>query len=285
MSIGEWMETPNGKVIMGYAFGFGAAIVIVGALFKIQHWPGSSYVLTAGMGVEALLFALSAFSIPHPTYHWDQVFPQLAEHDDEGLDAISSHSTEVGHGNAVAGSGASSNASLSSVPAISDEDVKLLSEGISKLTENAKSLASLSSVVGVTEDFVKNISSASNSVSDFAKSQSQINSTSEALVASYQGVADNISAASQSTTGFIGNMNNVAKSLSSINSIYEIQLKEVTEQSAAQQGVSSEIAKLKQTISAASQETESYKAETAKLTQQVASLNNVYGSMLNALNA
>ena len=65
----SFLSSPKGKKIVGYAYGFGAAIVIVGALFKILHLPGASVVLTLGMGTEALLFALSAFEDPHKEYH------------------------------------------------------------------------------------------------------------------------------------------------------------------------------------------------------------------------
>ena len=73
----SFLSSPKGKKMVGYAYGFGAAIVIVGALFKILHLPGASIVLTLGMGTEAILFALSAFEDPHKEYHWDLVFPQL----------------------------------------------------------------------------------------------------------------------------------------------------------------------------------------------------------------
>jgi len=52
----------KGKItIANMVYGLGAAIVILGALFKIQHWPGGSLILTIGMIVEALVFTYSAF--------------------------------------------------------------------------------------------------------------------------------------------------------------------------------------------------------------------------------
>ena len=86
MTIGDWMDTPGGGRITGYAFGFGAAVVIIGALFKIQHWPGAAMILTAGMGTEAVLFCITAFGNPHKTYHWDNVFPQLTKDEDDVKD-------------------------------------------------------------------------------------------------------------------------------------------------------------------------------------------------------
>ena len=46
---------------MNFVYGIGAAIVIIGALFKIQHWPYGSLILTIGMVVEAIVFTVSAF--------------------------------------------------------------------------------------------------------------------------------------------------------------------------------------------------------------------------------
>ena len=58
-------------------YGLGAAIVIVGALFKIQHWPYGSEILTLGMVVEALVFAYSAFERQQEELDWSLVYPEL----------------------------------------------------------------------------------------------------------------------------------------------------------------------------------------------------------------
>lgn len=59
-------------------YGLGAAIVIVGALFKIQHWPYGSEILTIGMIVEALVFTYSAFEKQSGDIDWSLVYPELA---------------------------------------------------------------------------------------------------------------------------------------------------------------------------------------------------------------
>ncbi|WP_431137364.1 gliding motility protein GldL [Psychroserpens mesophilus] len=63
---------------MNMVYGLGAAIVIVGALFKIQHWPYGSLILTIGMIVEALVFTLSAFEKQGGELDWSLVYPELA---------------------------------------------------------------------------------------------------------------------------------------------------------------------------------------------------------------
>ena len=59
-------------------YGLGAAIVIIGALFKIQHWPYGSLILTIGMIVEALVFTYSAFERQGGELDWSLVYPELA---------------------------------------------------------------------------------------------------------------------------------------------------------------------------------------------------------------
>lgn len=69
----------KGKItIANMVYGLGAAIVILGALFKIQHWPGASLILTVGMIVEALVFTYSAFERQQSDLDWSLVYPELA---------------------------------------------------------------------------------------------------------------------------------------------------------------------------------------------------------------
>src|SRR5690606_11551416 len=69
----------KGKLsMMNMVYGLGAAIVILGALFKIQHWPYASLILTIGMIVEALVFTISAFEKQAGDLDWSKVYPELA---------------------------------------------------------------------------------------------------------------------------------------------------------------------------------------------------------------
>lgn len=67
-----------GEKQMAFLYGMGAAVVIIGALFKLMHWPGASLMLIVGLTTEALIFGLSAFEpIPHKI-DWTLVYPELA---------------------------------------------------------------------------------------------------------------------------------------------------------------------------------------------------------------
>ncbi|AWA28805.1 gliding motility protein GldL [Flavobacterium magnum] len=70
------------KKAMNFAYGMGAAVVIVGALFKIIHFElgplTGNVMLTIGLVTEALIFALSAFEPVDNELDWSLVYPELA---------------------------------------------------------------------------------------------------------------------------------------------------------------------------------------------------------------
>ena len=74
----SFFESKKWKTSMNFVYGFGAAIVIVGALFKILHWPGANAMLTIGLLTEAGIFVISAFEPVHMDPDWSLVYPELA---------------------------------------------------------------------------------------------------------------------------------------------------------------------------------------------------------------
>ena len=84
-------QSKSTKKIFNMAYGFGAAIVILGALFKIQHisigFLTGGLMLTIGMAVEALVFAVSAFEPIDDDLDWTKVYPELGDADEEGTGA------------------------------------------------------------------------------------------------------------------------------------------------------------------------------------------------------
>ena len=65
------------KTIMPKVYGIGAAVVIIGALFKILHYEGADQMLFIGLTTEAIIFFLSAFEPPHQEPDWSKVYPEL----------------------------------------------------------------------------------------------------------------------------------------------------------------------------------------------------------------
>ena len=83
---GGFFASKKFKNTMKFVYGWGGAIVIVGAMFKIQHWPGASIMLISGLGIEAGIFTLSAFEPLHEDPNWELAYPELAMGNSEDLD-------------------------------------------------------------------------------------------------------------------------------------------------------------------------------------------------------
>jgi len=297
-----WWNSPEVKQKLAAAYSLGASVVIIGAMFKILHLPGAGTMLGIGMSVEAFLFALGIFDQPHIDYEWDKIY------DFEGNSKILNPENEInqvqnnlgqnqGQGQNTGNVSASRSVGLNYTETINDEDVKKLSEGIKNLTTTAQQFSSLSDVVGATDQFVKNIDNATQATGKFIKNQDTLNNATGLLANSYQGISDGMDAVEKNTKLYAGKVENINKNLSSINSIYEIQLKNIqaqseglTQQTERLRTVNEELSvivgdvqKMKTATSSAAIEAENYKVGTAKLAKQIADLNQVYGNMLNAL--
>ena len=277
----KWYFSPQGKKVVGSVYSLGASIVIIGALFKILHWPGASFMLTVGMFTEAILFSLGVLDDPHPDLHWDHVFPALLDKDKDPL---------VNHLGGGAGGGATS-AGMASVTPLKDADVKAMSEGLKNISEAANQIAGISKVAGLTDSFAKNLETASNAASQFATKQQNLDAASNALLASYSGITENMTTVQANTKVYVEKAESINKNLGAINSVYEIQLKNIQSQTEAVEqqtlkinAVAADVDKVQKAMAVSAVDVEKYKDETGKLAQKVVDLNAIYGNMLNAIN-
>ncbi len=79
----HWMDSVPGQTFLNYAYSWGAAIVILGALFKLTHLPGGNLMLFIGMGTEVVVFTLSAFDRPFDKSEVGRELPPDYETDEE----------------------------------------------------------------------------------------------------------------------------------------------------------------------------------------------------------
>ncbi|MCX6232848.1 MAG: gliding motility protein GldL [Bacteroidetes bacterium] len=77
MGINNIVRSKGYKQFMAKLYGIGASVVILGALFKINHYAGANYMLIAGLGTEACIFFFSAWEPLHVEYDWSLVYPEL----------------------------------------------------------------------------------------------------------------------------------------------------------------------------------------------------------------
>lgn len=281
--IQDWYAQPGIQMAVGMVYSIGAAVVIVGALFKIQHWPGAGVMLTAGMLTEAILFTIGIFEKPHATYHWDHVFPQLVEEEAKPIEVNGA----IGGG--FAGAGAPM---MPGMEKMSDEDAKKLTESIKNMSETAAQLANISRVAGLTDSYANNLQKASEAAAQFATKQQNLDEATNTLLTSYKGIAENMLEAENKTKSFAEKASELSKNLGSINTSYELQLKGIQAQANALEiqtgkinAVSTEFEKLHTAVTASSKNMDAYKQMTDQLAKNVSDLNNVYGNMLNAIKA
>ncbi len=274
-----WYESYKGKRVTGIIYSVGAAVVIIGALFKILHWPGASYVLMGGMFTEAFLFLIGTLDAPHPTYAWEQVFPQLVslEHGCEpNLYAEISKREKPTLLGGMGGNGGNGGGVSLPAGALSDKDQASLSEGIQKLAKTAAQLNDLGKVAEGTAKLGEKMEIAGNAMEKFAASATNMSGQTEA---------------------YEKGLNAVNANLNNLNAIYELQLKNVQAQAdalklqadktnaatAQVELMAEDLKKAAAATSAAAKSSESFEAAAKQLAAQVADLNKVYGNMLSAL--
>ena len=290
-----WWAKPSTKRAVGMIYSLGASVVIIGALFKILHWPGASQVLMVGMFTEAFLFAIGIADKPMPEYHWDHVFPSLTDKEANPLNI----SGNIGGGAPMAGmvpgamaggamgSGMSNNVmdQLTATGTISDEEAKKLTQSIKNMNETAAQLANISKVAGLTDSYAANLQKASEAAASFAEKQGNLDKATNSLLDSYKGIADNMSEAKDQTRSFADSAMSLSKSLGSINTAYELQLKGVQSQAQSIENMNDDLKKLQDVVRGAANNMDAYRQVTDQLAKNIADLNNVYGNMLNAIKA
>ncbi|MDR1023821.1 MAG: gliding motility protein GldL [Prevotellaceae bacterium] len=206
------------KLFMAKLYGLGAAVVIVGALFKLEHFPGASIMLIVGMSVEAFIFICSAFEpLPHPEPQWELVYPELAADGGGAHHGVKSskgkskkksviESAEVvtvatgpSIGEIAPTATGSSKDGIAALAAIGNIDlgnlnIEKLATGLNKLGETTEKLTTLSETAVAANTLSEKMHHASLTVANFSQSYENSSQTlSEsihALADTYQGTAE-----------------------------------------------------------------------------------------------
>ena len=293
----HWYESYDGKNVVNIIYSAGASVVIIGALFKILHWPGASQVLMIGMFTEAFLFLIGTLEHPHPEFHWENVFPQLLEYGTkpELLEEKSKQPRPTLLGAGVAGApvaaasgvavaGAATAAEPSAkAPGLKDEDFKALKEGIGELAKTATQFAELGKVAQSGVKLNEKLVAAEAATSEYAAKLANVgiatdnlSQAASGLSGAYTQIGADMKSVAEETKAYKAGVEQVGKSIAALNSVYELQLQAVNAQTAAQ----------KEAVAAAKEAAEAQVAfanGAKQLQKQVADLNGIYGNMLNAL--
>ena len=294
MNVTELVQSAGWKNFMAKMYGIGASIVIVGAMFKIQHWPGGGFMITAGLATEALIFFFSAFEPLHEELDWTLVYPELAGMTDP--DELDDYKDD-----ALAGRGVTLEKfdDIFNQAEIKPETIQRLGEGLNNLSNTASNLSDISEASVATKQYAANVQNAAESVggltSNYSESTNKLASAANSLSDSYEKAAeminqggsglksdfDSISMGNQSFGAQLSSMN---KNLEALNAAYEQQLKGTTEHMKGSDQVYKGIEDMMKNLKASVEETEKYKQQMSELSKNLADLNTIYGNMLTAMN-
>ena len=284
MSFIDNLVRSNGyKNFMSKLYGWGAAVVIIGALFKINHWTGGELMLIIGMGTETVIFFLSAFEPPHVEFDWTLVYPQLAGM--EGGEGLNAKSDTLDSLNSID--------NLVSVPEAEDpltarldkmlEDAKItpdlierLGKGMENLADSAQAMNGMANAAASTDKFVNTLDGAAEAVSSLKQATEAVNN----LTTIYQETAHALTSGDAS---YADEMKKLASSLASVNAMYEMQLQTSTSQLEATKAVEERIQTMMTNFADSAEGVLKYKDQIDALSRKVAELNNVYGNMLAAM--
>ena len=253
------------STVMPKIYGIGAAVVIVGALFKILHLQGANEMLMIGLSTEALIFFLSAFEPPHKEVDWAKVYPELAEDFEGTVPARVSNKPN----------GVSASQQLDKMlenAKIGPELIDSLGKGMKSMADSASRMSNLADAAVATNDYANNVKTASQSLVNMNKSYA---TTAQAMAQ----FAD----ASKDAQEYHTQVVSATKNLSQLNSVYEMELKDADSHVKAMNKFYTNMAGALEGMTRAGEKTKAFASELDKLTGNLTSLNTVYGNMLTAM--
>ncbi|MCX7986073.1 MAG: gliding motility protein GldL [Bacteroidales bacterium] len=317
MTLSELVQSSGWKNFMAKLYGFGASVVIIGAMFKIMHWPGAGIMIVAGLSTEAIIFFFSAFEPLHEEVDWTLVYPELAGITDDDEMENFKESITSSRGNVVL----EKFENLFDQSTLTPETLEKLSEGFAKLNNTVSGLADISEATAATKAFATNFQTAAqsldsltslysessnnlaNSISALSntyqktaqiieqtgqKVSEQVQESGMNMANAYQKLAESISVYSSAMTSgsqtYTGQVEKLNKNLSELNALYELQLRETSDYLKKNQTLYSGMDNILANLNESVNETKRYREEMSKLSENLAALNNIYGNMLSAMN-
>lgn len=230
-----------------------AAVVIYGALQKILHTPIADMMLKVGLTTEAVIFL--GYGVLYIIY------PAMDDHE--------VHVT----GAAPAGNPALANLDKMMTEAnITPDSLAKLSAGFQKLNTTVTQIADISNVVKSTSDFSSKAAEASNALAG-------IKGAAESATSSLK----NFSGLAESSKQFHDQMQSMSKNLSSLNTLYELEIQEGTKRQKSMSEVSDKLAKASAAMAGSADDAVKAKEQMAALASNLGKLNSMYGNMITAM--
>lgn len=275
-SISLFFETKQGKYIKNLIIGVGAGVVLLGALFKIQHWEGATEMLTIGMVTEAFIFCLLGLLPPHKDYYWERYYPNLDENPNvEAYKKGIKFKPPVAPLGAASGSGDSATLSLDKMleeANINTPNLKRLNDNFLRFGQTVEQMKDITDVTAATGSY-------SQSAREAADALGQMKDT-------FLGASNTMSSfnnAADSTAQFHQQVQVLSKNLGSLNQIYEVELQDANNHLKAMNKFYGNLVNASEAMAASADDAQAAKDQIATLSKNLASLNNIYGNMLSAM--
>lgn len=274
MGLFSFTKTRGYRNFMAKVYGLGAAVVLVGALFKINHYPGADIMLIIGLGTEAIIFFFSAFEPPHVEPDWSLVHPELAGMyggvKNKELKKRKSPTERLDE--------------MLEKAKIEEATIQKLGEGMEKLSDNALKLNSVTDAAVVSEEFYKNLKTASGSAQElsyafgkeveatnqYSENMAKVNEGAGNLASAYDQVSDAIKADVETTEVFSSSVKAATESAQSLATSYE-----------KSAGI---LAKSVEALDFTAVEGDAYNTQLRKIAENLSALNAIYEIQLQGTN-
>ncbi len=288
MSLAELVQSSGWKNFIAKLYGLGASVVIIGALFKIQHWPFAGPMLTIGLCTEAVIFFFSAFEPLHEEIDWTLVYPELAGVPDEDGE-LPSHGKHRGGGGGAIGGGAGSAAlakfdEMLEKAEITPDLFQKLGGGMKKLSEATGNFNAMGDLAAVSTKYASTIKSADESMGKLSDSYQTTAKIINETGSNYKHIADSLSVIEVGGKSYQQQLESLNKNLSALNSAYELQLKGAGDHTKESEALYKGLQNLMKDLTDSAGDTKKYREQIGKLNDNLTALNSVYGNMLAAMN-
>lgn len=267
--IGAFISSEKGQRFFNFAYSIGAAIVIWGALFKILHLPGGNFLLSLGMGTEVLMFLLTAFDKPPREYKWENVFPVFDTGDPEDRPDF-----QNGGGGVVINGG---------VPAAGTSAAVSPDLATPVIVPGSSPAEVMGQVTDATQLYLAQITEMTNELKHLQAATRSLNQVSDVLLESYKAITENSASITESSRGYVEQMQDLNRNIHGLNTIYEIQLKSVSSQIDSIDRVNRGIKDIRDMYEKSSATSARYCEETEKMARYMQQLNAVYEKMITAM--
>jgi gliding motility-associated protein GldL len=197
MGLYNLVRSKGYKQFMAKLYGWGASVVITGALFKINHYPGANYILIVGLGTEACIFFFSAFEPLHVEYDWSLVYPELA-----GMEELESRKTVTQRLD-----------KMLEEAKIGPELISSLGAGMQNLSENALKLTNVADAALATDGYVNNLNTATGNVKNLSDAYGKTADILERDMANAELHASSLKNAAESASKLQGSYDKMADGL------------------------------------------------------------------------